>query len=385
MLNFFLNYGPMVYFSICAFLFGAILGSYMNVVVARLPYEKSVFWPGSRCGNCLQPIRFFFDNIPLFSYCWLRGRCRTCKARFSIQYFLVELFVAVAFVGILLVEIFQNTNRIPGLANASRDLSYRFVNVANAPYFAFFLQRATLVWLLTVAALCDLKKVAGLHTIPFSIPLIGTTIGLIFAVCFPWPWPSSPAQAMPVLQHGFADWWLLGPGDMLKSGLYPWPVWGPLPSWAPAGSWRLGLLTGLAGAAAGTFLLRAMRFLAQRALGREPMGMGDADLMMMVGAFLGWQPVVIAFLVGGVISLFLSLPSLVSNWSRPMPFGPGLALGAAVTWLGWDFVAPYAHPLFFQKWLIVIFFGGCGVLTFFLMFLLGSVRKSPPRTGDQAK
>src|SRR6266849_4498683 len=99
MLDFFLDHGPMIYLGGCLFVFGAVIGSLLNVCAARLPVEKSIFWPNSRCGNCFQPVRFF-DNIPLLSYWILRGRCRTCNAPFSIRYFLVELFVAVGFVGI---------------------------------------------------------------------------------------------------------------------------------------------------------------------------------------------------------------------------------------------------------------------------------------------
>ena len=74
-------------------------------------------------------------------------------------------------------------------------------------------------------------------------------------------------------------------------GVYPWPVWGPLPDWLWGHRWALGLLTGLAGAAAGMILLRAIKFMFERGLGKEALGLGDADLMMMAGAFLGWQPV----------------------------------------------------------------------------------------------
>src|SRR5262245_56779955 len=132
MLKFFLEYGPLVYFGIIAFVFGAMFGSLLNVVVARVPYEKSVLCPGSSCGKCFQPIRWY-DNIPLVSYWVLRGRCRTCKARFSIQYFLVELFVALAFVSIFVIEIVRNCNGVPGLANASRELYFRFISTTNLP------------------------------------------------------------------------------------------------------------------------------------------------------------------------------------------------------------------------------------------------------------
>ena len=87
------------------------------------------------------------------------------------------------------------------------------------------------------------------------------------------------------------------PGFVVQ-GLYPWPFWGPLPDgFAAGGNWQTGLATGIAGALVGTFLLRGVRFVFSSGIGKEALGMGDADLMMMAGGFLGWQPVVIAFFV----------------------------------------------------------------------------------------
>ncbi len=84
------------YWLFVVFVLGAVVGSFLNVVIARLPLEKSIIWPGSRCGKCLAPIRWY-DNIPLFSYLRLRGRCRACGQSFSIRYFLVELLVRSGF------------------------------------------------------------------------------------------------------------------------------------------------------------------------------------------------------------------------------------------------------------------------------------------------
>src|SRR5262245_39270460 len=68
------------------FVIGVMVGSFLNVCVVRLPMEKSLLWPGSRCGHCLQPVRWY-DNIPLWSYLYLRGRCRDCGTTFSARYF----------------------------------------------------------------------------------------------------------------------------------------------------------------------------------------------------------------------------------------------------------------------------------------------------------
>ena len=75
---------------IFVFIFGAIVGSFINVVIFRLPGGKSVIFPSSRCPHCESDIKWY-DNIPLFSYISLRGRCRYCKKAISIQYPIVEL------------------------------------------------------------------------------------------------------------------------------------------------------------------------------------------------------------------------------------------------------------------------------------------------------
>ena len=99
------------YWLLIVFVIGAMVGSFLNVAIARLPLEKSLLWPGSRCGACLQPIRWF-DNIPLVSYWVLRGKCRTCGAPFSIRYFLVELLTALCVVGLFYLEIFENVHEL---------------------------------------------------------------------------------------------------------------------------------------------------------------------------------------------------------------------------------------------------------------------------------
>ncbi|OGR52946.1 MAG: hypothetical protein A2049_04250 [Elusimicrobia bacterium GWA2_62_23] len=73
-----------------AFIFGLLIGSFLNVCIARLPKDESILWPASRCPRCLAPIRLY-DNIPLLSFALLGGRCRACKAAISFKYPAVEL------------------------------------------------------------------------------------------------------------------------------------------------------------------------------------------------------------------------------------------------------------------------------------------------------
>jgi len=80
-----------------AFLYGIVIGSFLNVLIHRLPQGKSIIKPGSHCPNCGAPIAFY-DNIPLISYLILRGKCRNCKSSISYQYPLVEGITGALFV-----------------------------------------------------------------------------------------------------------------------------------------------------------------------------------------------------------------------------------------------------------------------------------------------
>jgi leader peptidase (prepilin peptidase) / N-methyltransferase len=80
---------------IVSIIFGAMVGSFLNVCIFRLPNEESIIWPGSHCPHCKNAIKFY-DNIPLVSYFLLRGRCRYCKGSISLQYPLVEGITALS-------------------------------------------------------------------------------------------------------------------------------------------------------------------------------------------------------------------------------------------------------------------------------------------------
>ena len=73
-----------------AFVLGLLIGSFLNVVIARLPKDLSVVSPRSHCPTCLTPIRSY-DNIPVLSWIWLRGRCRACSTPISSVYPSIEL------------------------------------------------------------------------------------------------------------------------------------------------------------------------------------------------------------------------------------------------------------------------------------------------------
>ncbi len=78
------------------FWLGTIFGSFANVIIVRLPAGESVVRPGSHCRKCQSKLKWY-DNIPLFSFLILRGKCRQCKTEISSRYFLVELLMGVLF------------------------------------------------------------------------------------------------------------------------------------------------------------------------------------------------------------------------------------------------------------------------------------------------
>lgn len=349
----------LVYYLVVVFLLGAAVGSGINVCAYRLPYEKSILWPGSHCGSCYQPVRWY-DNIPLVSYWLLRGRCRVCGAKFSIRYFLVELFTGLAFVGLFWLETVENVLDLPLLS--ARGNIIRF-GMLPAQLWWIFGYHSLLLSYLIVTSLCDLDHME----IPLSVTMTGMAFGLVGSIFLPWPWPGTEPLA-PVAGK---------PMPILPSGAYAWPVWYPLPNWLPAGSWQLGLATGLAGALAGMLVLRVVRFLFGFGRGIEGLGLGDADLMMMGGAFIGWQPVLMSLFVGVFPALFLGIYQVLRRKGQAMPFGPPLAIGMLISLLAWRFVGrPY--QLFFFDPLLLGLIGGFGaVLLLVTSFALRLLRGAP--------
>jgi len=99
--------------AIFVFMFGCCIGSFLNVVIYRVPREKSLVHPGSACPHCGRPIRFY-DNIPLLSWLVLRAKCRNCKAPISGRYFIVELLTGVVFLGVYIAYFYTNVRPTMG-------------------------------------------------------------------------------------------------------------------------------------------------------------------------------------------------------------------------------------------------------------------------------
>ncbi|MCS7045865.1 MAG: prepilin peptidase [Gemmataceae bacterium] len=347
---------------------GLMVGSFLNVCIARLPLEKSLIWPGSRCGTCQQPIRWY-DNLPLLSYLWLQGRCRSCGSSFSIQYFLVELATGTAFGVLFYFEAVVNVHEWYEPSGASWHFGpLPWTWIAGFAYHAF------LVSILIAASVADLNG----REIPLPLTLTGTVIGIAGGVLMPWPWPWPVELASPRPGPGVPsgmEWLALEGG--LREGIQPWPVWGPLPSWlAPGGNWQTGLITSLAGALVGSLVMRGIGAVFSAGLGKEALGLGDADLMMMVGAFFGWQIVVVAIFVSVIPAAVVGVIQLLVNRDHASPFGPSLAAGSLVTYFFWPWRPPGLHLLLFH-WPFLL-----GLTVFAALFLFVAavvIRSARPR------
>jgi leader peptidase (prepilin peptidase)/N-methyltransferase len=203
-------------------------------------------------------------------------------------------------------------------------------------------------------------------------------VGLTCSALFAWPFPDAPSVAVAA---GWRSRLALPP--RLPAGLYPWPVWYPLPHWLPAGSWQLGLLTGLAGAAAGMLAMRVLRFTFGLTRGIEALGVGDADLMMMAGSFVGWQPVVLSCLVAAFPGLLFGMIQLLRRGNQALPFGPSLALGVLLTLWLWPLLSNFeAIRLVFFVPIILAAIAGAGamfllVAGFVCRFLFGTPNPGP--------
>jgi len=334
------------------FVVGLGVGSFLNVLIARLPYEKSIIWPGSRCGNCYRSLKLL-DNMPIIGYLRLRGKCRFCGAKFSSRYLWVELGTGLAFVALFLVEVMSQSTGGPSFIEPwhnSLGLAFPYIGsttpIPPLKVWAYFFFHAYLLSMLIAAAMVDAEH----RIIPPQITYSAAFVGILASLLLPWPWPLTDATAISQIP---TDPWILPEVQAkIPTGLTLSPFWGPPPNWAPAGSWQLGLMNGLCGAAAGTAVVRLFKFLFEVGFGQEALGLGDADLLMMAGAFLGWQVVVLAFFAGAVVSIVTIVPLKVLDAirgravERELSFGPGLAGGVVLVWFGWPWVAPIARVMF---------------------------------------
>ncbi len=372
------------------FAMGASMGSFLNVVVYRLPLELSIVRPGSHCTGCKHPIAWY-DNIPIISWFALMGHCRQCRAAFSFRYPFVELLTAMLFVGLYWAYFMEGVR-------------------SEMPLFG---QGGYVVYSGHIIMLCALLACSLIDAehwvIPLSVSYIAAGVGLIMSMIAPYwaaiglesprgltPYasPGSGAAALGavvglavsllllksgLLKRSFAEWEQDQTGnekeadnivsmsvgidtnvrrEMMREIAFLTPIvsagvifllvlggeGGPGRWWQEIileQKWMTGLLGSVFGFMIGGGVVWATRILGSLAFGKEAMGMGDLHLMAAVGAVLGWAGATIAFFVAPFFGLGWALTRLALHRSREIPYGPFLSMGTLLVMVLYDMIIGY--------------------------------------------
>lgn len=247
----------LIYTTVFAFIFGACIGSFLNVVIYRVPESLSIVRPASRCPSCETPIAWY-DNLPVLSWFLLRGSCRNCEASISLRYPLIEFATGLVSAGIWYMHFSPMLQA--GVVVEALPWAWAIV-----PWILHFIFCALLI----VITFVDLDH--------FLIPHEFTLPGMVLGLASPW---------------------------IFEFALHPeyvFVVWPPITPWTSF----IGFLAGGL-----TIIVIFYGYLAVR--GVEGLGGGDATMMAMVGAWLGWPALPFVFfaaslqgvLAAGVSKLF---------------------------------------------------------------------------------
>jgi leader peptidase (prepilin peptidase)/N-methyltransferase len=266
------------------FVFGLVIGSFLNVCILRIPEDVSIVTPGSHCPRCQTPIQWY-DNVPVFSWLWLRGKCRNCGVAISPMYPLVELATGLLFVACYLEF---------GLTQTA------------VKYLVF-------TCLLIVLTITDLR----VRLLPDVVNWPGFAAGLLFSAAVP-PDDGVAAYLYSVLHR-----------------MPPRPI--------------QGLLDGLLGAAFGSFLLWGVAAMYKRVRGRHGMGMGDVKMMAMVGAFLGVRGAFLTILLGTLLGTLVGVTVIAvlyfAGWHRKLAERASRRGLGGTNALRWAIASQYQLPL----------------------------------------
>jgi leader peptidase (prepilin peptidase)/N-methyltransferase len=266
------NLLPLPFIYVFTGLLGAIVGSFLNVVIHRLPLQESIVLPSSRCPSCGAAIAFY-DNVPVFSYVLLGGRCRGCKTHISARYPAVEALSAALWLAVLWHD---------GLTWA-------------LPFDLVF-----------VTAIVALVFIDAEHMIlPNAITYPGIVFSLLARLALPYLMGRPHFDDLEMLMNG------------LLAGM---PVWA-----ASLGGAFIGALVG-----GGSLWL--MGWVWEKLRGVEAMGLGDVKMMFMVGAYLGWRLTILNIFLGvfsgSLIGIVLMMRQGKRNMQMLLPFGVFLGIGA---------------------------------------------------------
>lgn len=315
------------------FFLGAIIGSFLNVCIVRLPHGKSVVFPSSHCVHCQKAIAWY-DNVPLLSYLILGGKCRNCRAPIGIRYFLVELITALTFF-----------------------LFYKYFGLKPI-LFPYLVMVSGFI----VATFVDFEH----RIIPDEVSIGGTIVGFIFSVFIPQLhgqdvyWKGALWSLIGLAAGGGAIYLMGLLGNLViprskrkvdsvaKEELFQ--VMSPIGKEEFEALWRelercgYLIIKGEEADVLDSFweVKRAqdlnlgpefagLQKKVYKVLRMDTMGGGDVKLMAMVGAFMGWQCALLAFFLAPFFGALYGIVEKLRTKESTIAYGPFLVLGALIS------------------------------------------------------
>ena len=397
---------PMWFWIVFLFAIGCCVGSFLNVVIYRLPRDKSLVRPPSSCPSCGKHIQFY-DNIPLVSWLLLRGKCRHCKTRISPRYFVIELLTGLVFIGAFALYFHSGLRHgIPAFLSGGWVLYlisvilFSALIACSAIDLEMWIIPLSICWFATAVGLFG-GAIAPLFIHPatirhyFLMPMpadlifinhttvasltTGATIGLGISMLLlatgilkrsydfskiqkspknPSSSENSDGPANPPQAEGeFNDRF-----EMFREVLFLLPIivcalaasqivnqYPALHQWWLVFSQRPvieGFMGSLAGYFVGCTIVWATRVLGTLAFGREAMGLGDVHLMGAAGTVIGPLFIIIAFFVAPFFGLVWAAAQMFSRKTRQIPYGPFLSLGIVVVMIFHDGIIDYLKVVF---------------------------------------
>lgn len=366
------------------FAFGCCVGSFLNVVVYRLPRDKSITTPSSACPACGRGIRFY-DNIPLLSWLILGGKCRYCKALISLRYFVIELLTGLVFTGLFILYFHIALRRGLGTFLSGGWFVYLLHIILLAALIAasaIDLERwvipLSICWFVTAVGLVsaalgvyviDLREISGYLLLPSasasaSSLAAGAAIGLAISLSLlatgliKGSYETNDASAdsneprvtnhesrinhrleicreviflLPIVTCSAAAYCIT------RSIPAVWSWWVNF-SQVPA---IAGFLGSLWGYFVGCGVVWATRIFGTLGFGKEAMGLGDVHLMGAAGAVIGPVFVVVAFFIAPFFGLAWAGFQMFFKKTRQIPYGPFLSLGIFTVMILHDRIIDY--------------------------------------------
>ena len=254
---------------------GLVIGSFLNVCIYRIPEGLSLLWPASKCVNCSKRV-VWYDNIPVLSYLFLKGKCRHCQHKISALYPITEIIT-----GIVFLSLFHSVLMVKG------DLICAYI------FYLIF------CCLLIIGSIVDLK----LYIIPNEITYTGLILAPIAGLLCVGSRNLNSAQ-------GYFD--------------------------NSVNQWMASLQTTMIGVFVAGGMIYLCGVIGKLVFRKDAMGFGDVKLMGVIGGFIGWKLAVATFFLAPFFGLLFGIPRLISKRGKMIPYGPFLSLAAFICLLFQD-------------------------------------------------